>query len=670
MKNAFKFGLIVLALASCRAGDSTTPISVPPGQPSFAVSDGVTVGGNRDFFFLPPMAKNPSSNPNYQANAFNPNLKPEVRVCALAATSAASVQIGTLCKSGGYSVSATAALSDEQYVYSWNVPKNGDPFYRVSVWVGATRLGFTDVSTVKSDLLLEANDGRTLPVKFRIEQFALCAIPGTGPCASKTIDLLAGGTVTTSLGGDPAGVVIPPQPSGVPTTVTAQPCADLNPAVTDLPTYGPCIRVTASPALPPSNLANAATMFICAVSTSLPGGMSPEQTERVTMHRYDAPVGTLAARFVALPHAPACATQVATGSVTHLVRDVVQGKFASAGRELVAMLAPERLNAAVLRLDVGAGALTDEFSDFQFALPSKLLIVAGDGQTGLPGATLPILPSVSVTDLAGDAVVNARVRFAASDVACAGLGAGMGTLSNASGIVHDVSWLIGAGINTRVACGRGLAGTDFSGPRNGVDPFQPLSIHLGDLSNGPKVPVRTGSVQFSATGIVLPTTLVNFGSNGFSSYGPFAQSATPPTGWPNLTPATSSTIGSRSPFLGRSSICAVTENFNGAASFPENKDIFVTKTITAPVAGNLGLTIYIDNDVRVYVDGVERTSTIPSSGAGAYNATSQFWKHEGCANVGPAVFSIPITAGPHTLAFWARDRGAVGYLDVKVVLNP
>ena len=377
------------------------------------------------------------------------------------------------------------------------------------------------------------------------------------------------------------------------------------------------------------------------------------------MHRYDAPVGTLAARFVALPHAPACATQVATGSVTHLVRDVVQGKFASAGRELVAMLAPERLNAAVLRLDVGAGALTDEFSDFQFALPSKLSIVAGIGPSGLPGASLAFLPSVIVTDLAGQAVANARVRFAATAPACASLGAGIGTLSNASGIVNDLPWLIGAGIETRVACGRGLAGTDFSGPRSGVNPFQPLSIHLGDPSNGPKITVRTGSVEF-----------VNFGSSGYSSYGPFAQSAAPPAGWPNLTPATSSTIGSRSPFLGRSSICAVTENFNGAASFPENKDIFVTKTITAPVAGILGLTIYIDNDVRVYVDGVNLTDMIPSSTTGAYNATSQFWKHEGCANVGPAVFSIPITAGPHTLAFWARDRGAVGYLDVKVVLNP
>ena len=679
MKSALRCGLVILALSGCRAGDSptpTTPILALPGQPAFVVSDGATVGGNRDFFFLPPMAKDPSTNPNYQANAFNPNLKPQVRICALAAANATLVTATTLCKAGAspYNIVATATLSDGQYAYNWDVPKGGDPFYRVSVFVGTTRLGFADVTTEKSDLLIQVNDGRALPVKFRIEQYALCATPGTGPCASKTINLAVGGTVTTPIGDKPAGVIIPAQNNGVVTTVTAQPCPDLNPAVTDLPTYGPCVRVTASPALPPGALSNSATVFICAVESFLPGSMSHQQTERVTMHRYDAPVNQGAARFAALPHAPACATTLGMGSVKGMWHDLARGAYASAGRELFAMLAPKPLNAATRRLDVGAGALTDEFSDFQFALPAKLSIVAGNGQTGAPGTALPVSPSVSVTDLAGDLVPNARVRFAASAVACAGLSVGSGTPSSAAGIVTDQPWVIAAGANTRVACGRGLAGTDFSGPRSGVDPFQPLSTKFGDASNGLEVNVLTGSVQFSATGIFPPSTLVAFGSGGYNSYGPSVQSSAsygPPAGWPSLGSAVSTIVGSQAPFQGGLfSGCAITSGFSGTSSFPANTAIFVTKTFMVPVLGTLTTTIRIDNDMRVYVDGTERTSLVGPTFNGAYDPVSGFWKHDNCADAGPAVLSIPITAGSHTIAVWARDRGAVGYLDVRVVLTP
>ena len=101
-----------------------------------------------------------------------------------------------------------------------------------------------------------------------------------------------------------------------------------------------------------------------------------------------------------------------------------------------------------------------------------------------------------------------------------------------------------------------------------------------------------------------------------------------------------------------------------------NTAIFVTKTIMVTVAGTLRTTIRIDNDMRVYVDGTERSSSVGPTLNGAYDLLSGFWKHDNCADAGPAVFSIPITAGSHTISVWARDRGAVGYLDVQVVLTP
>ncbi|WP_373069219.1 hypothetical protein [Gemmatimonas sp.] len=613
------------------------------------------------------MAKNPSLNTNYQANAFNPNLAPQVRICALDATSAAAVMAATLCKSPGYALVVTATVDDGKYAYNWAVPKNGVPFYRVSVFVGATQLGFTDVATVKSEGFEVVNDGRTLPIKFRIEQYALCATPGIGPCASTTINLATGGTVTTTLGGGSAGVIIPPQPVGFVTTVTTQICPDLNNRVTDLPTFGPCVRVTASPALLANALPNEATMFICAVQSLTPLGMLPAQKERLTMHRFDAAPDRLAA----LPHATAtCIVPVAQGTVKGLMREVARGEYASAGRELFAMLAPKRLNAATRRLDVGPGALTDEFSDFQFALPAKLSIVAGDGQTGTAGNALPVNPTVRVTDLAGVAVPNARVRFAASIVACNAASPGSGALSNFSGDVVDGAWIITSGANTRAACGRGLAGVDSSGPRAGVDPFQPLSLHFGDGSNGPEVAVKMGSVLFSATGITLPTTLVPLGSNGYSSYGPFDQSITPPTGWPNLASGTSTTLGGKAPFL--SGGCGVPAGYAGPYAYTVGKDIFVTKSVSVPVNGTLEITVLIDNDLRIWVDGTERTGTIPPTSApGFYNSMSGFWQHDNCVNDGPAVLTLSgVSAGTHTIALWARDRGGDAFLDMKVMLKP
>ena len=101
-----------------------------------------------------------------------------------------------------------------------------------------------------------------------------------------------------------------------------------------------------------------------------------------------------------------------------------------------------------------------------------------------------------------------------------------------------------------------------------------------------------------------------------------------------------------------------------------NKDIFVTKSFITPTAGNLEVTVRIDNDLRIWIDGAPITSLVPASANGAYDATSDFWKHENCADFGPATYTIAVSAGPHTISLQGHDRGAVGYLDMQVVLKP
>ena len=664
------FALVVFA--GCSGGDSTEPNSPAAVSPAFVISDGVR-GGNVDFFFLPPMVANPSGKPGYEAGAFNPNLKPVVTICALN-TSVLSQVPAAVCKLNATLVKIVTA-QDEQYHYNWSVPNSStDVYYRIAVTVGAKQLGFADVVTsasaselknVDASKFVAVKDGRTLPIKFRIEKFALCSTPGVGPCSSETINFSTGGEVTTQLVSGPAGVTIPAQSNNFTTTITAEGCPDLNPRVTDLPVFGPCVRVTANPALSTFSgnaLADSATVFICSVTGSL-AGMSPAQQKRVTLHRFDAP-DTLAA----LPHAHACEPVVAAASIKGLFRDLAHGAFKSAGGQLVSLMLPKPLYAAPRRLDVGAGGFTDDFSDFQFALPAKLEITAGNGQVWALGSALPVNPRVRVTDLAGDSVPGARVRFSVGSCAVPG---GTVVNSDASGYA-SASWTLSStpGLNIFTACGRGLAGSDNNGPRGGVDPFQPLSTFFSDLTNGPAVPVLTGSVVFTATGAAIPTTPIVLGSGGYSSYGPFGNSTQIPDGWPNPPLGTSLTVGSQAPFAGLYGVCTITSGFSPTATFPENTNIFVTKRFIVPTAGFLDVTVRIDNDLKIWVDGVEKTASIPASTNGSYDNISGFWKHDNCADFAPALlYNIPVSAGLHTISLQGRDRGTVGYLDMSVVLR-
>lgn len=668
MRSRIALLLAVAALAGCRAGDSTRPEYLN-GSPSFLIADATHSNGNPDFFFLPPMAPDPTGSAKFDAGAFNANLKPTVKICALAGTTAP----GGDCSS--YLVQANInAPSGEAYHYNWSVPNAAQVFYRIEVWVDETRLGYADVQTsdrpqdlknVDANALVTAKDGSTLPIKFRVERYALpCDAPGAGPlCTSKTVNLLAGGTVHTDIGGDDAGVIIKPGSGATTHTITVKSCADLNPRVTDLKTFGPCISVTATPALPPAGLIQAATVYICAVIPEVEA-LGGEQHDRVTMHKYDPGV------LMALPHAQACGAPPTT--LTSLLGALKRGSFKKAAAQAVAMLAPKVLNAAPRRLDVGAGGEALDFSDFQFALPSKFTIVAGNNQTLPSGSVLAVAPKVQVTDLGGDPVVGARVRFASSPAACAALAAGAGTESGTGGFVESAAtWTVAAGSNTiAVACGRGIAGSDNNGPRPGEDdPFQPISHHFDEsASDGPAVTVLTGSVAFNATGVAFTygTELVGRADNAYTTYGPYAGNSGPellPSAWSSL----AGSAGSQAPFRENTSGCGAAGPIASSFTFSLGADLYLKRTVVLPVDGKLVATMWIDNDLRVWVGDDEKTATIPTGLNSSYAAP--WWKHENCVNDGNAVLTVPLKAGTYTLGIRARDRGGNAYFDMKVVLN-
>lgn len=646
--------ITALALAACQ----TEPGLAPTGdRPVLVIQDGARPGGNPEFFFLPPMVAGspaPWEHPNWTNNGFNPSLNPTVHICALDAASPSAVTPATPCLAGGYAVSYDRStnpavfIQEQRYRVDWRAPREVG-IYRITVRVGSIVLGFADAAAVPSGPdFVQLNPGRTLPILFRIESRALCDDPaGTGPCASASVDLSQGGTVSVSTDPTlaPSGVGIPPQGVQQTVTVTVQTCPDLNPRAIDLPTFGTCLTITTDPVLT-QLLSPAATVFVCDYPPDV-SSLPHSQQELVTLHR-------LAAGVVqALPHADAACTPPSPSAMAQLegvLRSVRDGNWKSAGSRLLGLLGPRPLVA----LDRGGGGLTFEFSDFQFALPAKMDIFAGDGQTGAPGATLPVNPTVRVTDLDGQPVAGARVHFAGT-----GSVGAPAVVTGANGLAA-VSWTLGAPPNTLTASGRGIAGGNADGPRSIFDPFMPIDPRFNpgnDPVPNPLVPVtlQTGTRVFTASTIVVP-----YGSSGYRSS--VIPSGGGPPGWQLPGFDDSGFRLGAAPFGSPNPACAL--NAAGLASeWPVSTRILVRRTFTLATAANVEVGIAIDNDVRVFLDGVDI-----SNGA---VADDLFLLHEGCPARDTFVLRVTgVAAGQHTLAIFGRDRGVSSYLDAEIRLVP
>jgi hypothetical protein len=517
--------LTLIAMSACNGDKAVRPIASPTSATK-AISDGnhcvgpadSCISGNPEFFFLPPMVKNPSGSTEWNQGAFNPNLQPTVDICASSAATEAAV--ATASCGPPVSLSAMLDAGSEQYHVNWKVPNDQTIFYRLSVRVGTKQLGYADLETgtatqvknLATGEFIPLADGRTLPIKFRVERYALCADPRAGGCTSATADLattpltVSTGTATADASGisTTQGISVPAQGGNSrPETVTLSKCPALNRdvpegrlAVLDLPTFGDCVRVTFDPALDPRYpLTNRATVFVCAVGVGASLFVDPttgapligeEQEALVTMFRYDAQ------GVAALPHAEACkpgkpgGIASASPSIGSMLAGLAHGKFKQAASQALELLGPKPLYAAKF-IDLGGGGFTESASDFQFALPAKMDIVAGtNNQSRQAGATLS--PSVRVTDVTGAPVQGAVVHFFSSDPVIAG---GTPITTGPDGLA-SVPWTIVKGTNTLEASGRGIASRGNDGPREEFDPYQPLP-------GGSRVIVNTGAVSFNAT---------------------------------------------------------------------------------------------------------------------------------------------------------------------------
>ena len=185
---------LALAAVGCREQQSLTS----PQRLSADFSDGTRVGGNPNFFFLPPLVGQPSF-----SGIFNPNLAPVVKICQLD-VNASGTPIG--CNATAPLIDPGPVLLDavnQQYQVNWHTDAPAidlTKFFRIQVFISneafnssAKPLGFADIApvangsqvkNVNTGQYIGLVDGRTLPIKVRIEQGATCI--GQTDCVEKT----------------------------------------------------------------------------------------------------------------------------------------------------------------------------------------------------------------------------------------------------------------------------------------------------------------------------------------------------------------------------------------------------------------------------------------------------------------------------------------------------
>ena len=495
----------IAAISACTEQQVTRP---PVGRPTALVLDGAH-NGDPEFFFLPPLVPDPSTDPNFDPAKFDATLAPTVEVCRLTGdprsgpvfcVANAALVFGP--------VNAILDLTSQQYRVNWDTksPTLLDPsqFYRIRVRgaAGKSVLGSLDVDPVdqgiknlRSGDVVQFPDGRTLPIKFRIEQGERCTF--NADCVTQVVG--AGGAIiiTSEAGGGVTGgaVAIPPDAldPGEEITVTIsrldrQPCL---PQI-DIAQFEGCFQFTADPPLSARthNPGRFNTDVVVAICVELPLTITQAQEGLLQLHAFDAAQGVRA-----LPNA----------SAAFLPCEPNRFPFPPGGLgarpgwrgildRVAAFAVPQPAYASMVHLGVGGSSCC--FSDIGWALPAKMAVLAGDDQLAALGDAVATPPALLVTDANNAPVAGATVHFRIPST-----GAGSVTptqvVTGADGVARVDSWVLAAGTNSLEA---------FA---TGIGPTPTFPIVSGPMSEG--------LVTFTAAGVPPGTILVRPSSGGVTT---------------------------------------------------------------------------------------------------------------------------------------------------------
>lgn len=216
-------GLATLVIVACRDKLLSPPADVP--TPMTQIMDASHGGHNQDFFFLPPLVPDPSKHPAFDADGFDATQAPVVEVCLVGGGTCAAEQppgfpLTYTMTSGPASETIRLNATEQHYIVNWHTDQSTlDPSltYRIRVLVAGAELGYADVDVVSSgralknvdtDEYVPLLDGRTLPIKFRIEVGAVFVVGKEGGTV-----VAENGAVTLTIPARDAPVGITVQPT-------------------------------------------------------------------------------------------------------------------------------------------------------------------------------------------------------------------------------------------------------------------------------------------------------------------------------------------------------------------------------------------------------------------------------------------------------------------------
>jgi hypothetical protein len=402
--------LTFAALAFVLGCGDRSPVTAPNAHiPRFDISDGAHASGNDGFFFLPPMVKEPVGNPEYKDELFHGGMQPHVNIWELPS--------GTPCLGGipfKHFPLGQILVGDEKYAVNWDTkekPLADTKVYRVQACVGDVELGYADIKHVDngSELKNVATgeyvalvEGRTLPIKFRIEHGALCQFDAV--CTSTFVDADVGGTFYA--GDEGAAIHFDPGdlPGDVVLTIERVPVLPGAPCVADAAVisavflqFEGCYRMTTAPDLEsfdPPGFTGQVEAAVC-----LEDVVPPSLRENVLLHKFDEGDPVQRPDPITPPFPFDCEGFSGTpaGGPVSFARERLQ--ILAAG--VMKLFAPRPLYA----VDGGLGCILragDVLSTFFWGLVVTGEVSAGNNQEALVGTAVPIAPEVTVMTFHAD----------------------------------------------------------------------------------------------------------------------------------------------------------------------------------------------------------------------------------------------------------------------------
>ena len=218
---ALSVSLFLVSACSRSPSDPSDPSVQPPvPPPSLEIRDGAHLG-NGHFFFLPPMVPMPA-----YSGASNPDAAPVIVVCEWTSAQCGAV-VATFSMTTGTggnriryhrvhtddAAAEDTPVEDGHYHTNWDTDVcnsgpcalNGQKTYRVRVLVGAVEVGHADLDVVENTTQLKnvntneyipLKNGKTLKIRFRIEDEAVSVAPASGTVSVGG----TGGSVTNAAG--------------------------------------------------------------------------------------------------------------------------------------------------------------------------------------------------------------------------------------------------------------------------------------------------------------------------------------------------------------------------------------------------------------------------------------------------------------------------------------